>query len=114
MFWSVVEALAKKIREVVPAAFLLGAGAFIAAAAGQLVEKHFFEQKNAPQTLEDRIRELTDSLNKSATTIQDIENEITKRQALVGQLQKDADTASKLATVNKQQVDAIAQVLGAQ
>jgi len=65
-------------------------------------------------TLEDRIRELTQSLNKSATTIQEIENEITKRQALVSQLRKDAETASKLATVNKEQVDAIAQVLRTQ
>jgi len=49
--------------------------------------------KKAAPTLEDRIRELTQSLNKSATTIQEIENEMTKRQALVSQLQKDADTA---------------------
>jgi hypothetical protein len=115
MFWNRVgEVLSEKIKEVVLPAFLIGAGAALAVATGQLVENYFFGPKNAPRTLEDRIRELTESLNRSATTIQDIENEITKRQALVTQLQKNADTASKLATVNKEQVSAIAQVLRTQ
>jgi hypothetical protein len=115
MFWNRVgEALSEKIKEVILPAFLLGAGVAVAITGGQLVENYFFRPKNAPPTLENRIQELTQSLNKSATTIQEIENEITKRQALVTQLQKDAETASKLATVNKEQVDAIAQVLRTQ
>jgi hypothetical protein len=115
MFWKTVgENLWKKLSEVIIPAFLLGAGAAVAITAVQLAENVFFGPKNVAPTLEDRIRELTQSLNKSATTIQEIENEITKRQALVSQLRKDAETASKLATVNKEQVDAIAQVLRTQ
>jgi hypothetical protein len=67
-----------------------------------------------PPTLEDRIKLLTDSLNSSARTIQEIENEIKDRQALVTKLQRDAEIAQKLTALNKDQVDAIAQVLRGQ
>ena len=65
-------------------------------------------------SLQDRIKVLTNSLNKSASTIQDIETEIKNRQALVEKLQKDAEIAKKLTELNKDQVDAISQVLRGQ
>jgi hypothetical protein len=62
------------------------------------------------QELPARIQTLTKSLNSAAETIGQIEQEIEKRQELVAQLQRDAD-ASKLSTLNKEQMDAVAQVL---
>jgi hypothetical protein len=51
------------------------------------------------------------SLNTAAQTIGEIEDEIKKREVLVKQLQHDADTAAKVSTLNKDQLDAVAQVL---
>jgi hypothetical protein len=53
------------------------------------------------QELPARIQTLTKSLNSAAETIGQIEQEIEKRQELVAQLQRDADAASKLSTLNK-------------
>jgi hypothetical protein len=58
-----------------------------------------------------RIQTLTRSLNSAAETVGQIEAEISKRQALVAQLQKDAETASKISALNKEQLEAVAQVL---
>jgi hypothetical protein len=58
-----------------------------------------------------RISMLTSSLNAAAKTIGAIEEEIKQRQALVDQLSKEADAAEKLKTLNKEQMDAVAQVL---
>ena len=44
----------------------------------------------------------------------EIEAEVTKRRVLVDKLQQDAVTAEKLTAVNKEQVEAISQVLRAQ
>lgn len=64
-----------------------------------------------PQTLEEEIGTLTKSLNDSARLISGIEQEISQRQALVERLQRDADEAKKLSTLNSDQVAAIAQAL---
>lgn len=62
-------------------------------------------------TLEEEISTLTKSLNDSARLISDIEQEISQRQALVERLQRDADEAKKLSTLNSDQVAAVAQAL---
>jgi hypothetical protein len=61
--------------------------------------------------LSDRIRTLTASLTTAATTISQIEEEVKRRHALVEKLQQDAETAQKISALNRQQVDAVAQVL---
>lgn len=63
------------------------------------------------QDLPSKIQKLTASLNSAAEVIGQIELEIKQRQELVQQLEKDADKASKLAALNKDQLDAVAQVL---
>jgi hypothetical protein len=76
------------------------------------VFQHFFVTRNtsAPD-LPARISTLTTSLKGAAETIGAIEQEIKQRQVLVEQLEREADTASKLKTLNKEQLDAVAQVL---
>jgi hypothetical protein len=64
--------------------------------------------------LAQRIRVLTESLNAAAETIGEIEDQIRQREILVQKLQEDADTASKLTSMNKEQLDAVAQVLKGQ
>ncbi|HEX3600247.1 MAG TPA: hypothetical protein VHU84_08885 [Lacipirellulaceae bacterium] len=54
---------------------------------------------------------MTASLNGAAKTIGAIEEQIRQRQALVEQLEREADTASKVKGLNKEQLDAVAQVL---
>lgn len=61
-----------------------------------------------------RMRTLTNSLNSAATTISQIEDEIRQRQSLVAKLQQDAEEASKLSTLNKDQLAAVAQLLKSQ
>jgi myo-inositol-1-phosphate synthase len=69
-----------------------------------------------PKTVDlpSRIQTLTDSLNLAAKTIGQIETEIEQRQQLVRQLEKDAETASKVSVLNKEQMEAVAQVLRAE
>jgi hypothetical protein len=53
----------------------------------------------------------TASLKGAADTIGQIEEEIKQREALVQRLEEQADTAKKLSAMNKDQLDAVAQVL---
>ncbi len=67
--------------------------------------------KPKQQELPEKILTLTKSLNSAAETIGQIEDEIKQRQKLVQTLERDAETASKLSALNKDQLDAVAQVL---
>jgi hypothetical protein len=58
-----------------------------------------------------KIHKLTESLNAAAESIGQIEGEIKKRQSLVEQLEQEANTATKLASLNQEQLNAVAQVL---
>lgn len=69
------------------------------------------QTRQADPDLNSRIADLTLSLVKAARAISEIEEDIKKRQALVEQLRQDADTASKLAMVSKEQAEAVAQAL---
>jgi hypothetical protein len=87
---------------------------FISIAAGLVsASSAFFTIDGRPKQadLSVKIQTLTSSLNSAAQSIGQIEAEITKRQALVEQLQHDADVAAKLSALNKDQMDAVAQVL---
>jgi hypothetical protein len=72
---------------------------------------HNLPQTTEDQTLETRILALTESLNDAAQTISSIEQEISKRKALVEGLQRDADEAKRLSTLSSEQVSAVAQAL---
>jgi hypothetical protein len=87
-------------------AVLAGVGA-----QGYEIYKQTFPKK---EDLAVRIQTLTNSLNSAAKTISQIEDEIKQRQSLVAKLQRDADEASKLSTLNKDQLDAVAQLLRSQ
>lgn len=85
--------------------------AMIAGLIVNLTYAFFFVPKPKEIDLQERIRSLTSSLNSAAKSISDIEGEIKQREALVQRLVKDAETASKLAGINREQVDAVAQAL---
>lgn len=91
------------------------AGAALVSASSSLFSKleiAFFGEKVAkPSNLPAKVQTLTASLNTAAQVIGQIEAEIKQRQELVQQLERDADQASKLAALNKDQLDAVAQVL---
>jgi uncharacterized membrane protein YdfJ with MMPL/SSD domain len=73
----------------------------------------FISHQEKPKQLElpARIETLTKSLNSAAETIGQIELEIKQRRDLVQQLEKDAATASALSALNKEQMEAVGQVL---
>src|SRR4051812_17076051 len=86
--------------------------AMVLAAAGFAVPAAtFLKRDRQPQTVEQRIAALSDSLKAASGAISDIEREVNARRELVTGLQRDADTARKLSAVNQEQVEAIAQVL---
>ncbi len=94
---------------------LIGALVTSVGAAGIALSVYGFQLLVSPQKtvvdLPTRINTLTESLKDAAKAIDAIEQEIKQRQALVEQLEREADTASKLKTLSKDQLDAVAQVL---
>jgi hypothetical protein len=71
-----------------------------------------FHTEEVPRSdLPQRIELLTKSLAASAKTVGQIEQEVSKRQELVGRLMADAETATKLAAINREQAEAIANTL---
>jgi hypothetical protein len=97
--------IANRLRWITAA---FGIGAVVISLISSLIT---FSWKREQLELPARIQLLTGSLNSAAETIGQIEAEIKQRQELVRQLEKDAETASKLAALNKEQMDAVAQVL---
>lgn len=70
-----------------------------------------FYKRTDTVTIEDRIRELSESLLSATETITQIENEINKRQELVVDLEAKAKLATDLYNTNRGQLDAVAAVL---
>ncbi len=62
------------------------------------------------ETLEDRIRQLTDSLKDAAEVVSKIEAEVQQRKELVVRLQQDAETAKNIANLKKAEVDSVSQL----
>jgi TolA-binding protein len=89
----------------------LGAGVLASVVAG--VIQSFFSHKNSKneETLEDRINKLTSALKESSHLVTEVEAEINERRNLVQELQKDAEKYEKLVSMNKDQVEAVAQLL---
>ena len=67
--------------------------------------------RQPPDSLQSKIDSLSKALGDSASTIDQIQGEITHRQELLQQLRKDAEVAKQLAEVNAPQADAIVQTI---
>lgn len=86
------------------------AGLLSSIAAG-LIEIFVFKKYRKPQTLEIRINKLSSALKESSRLVSEVEGEIEKRQSLVAELQADAVRYQRLVSINKEQVEAVTQLL---
>jgi TolA-binding protein len=85
--------------------------AFIAAVAGGYATGLKEIRPKQPATFSNKISALSKSLTDSAFVIDQIQDEIIRRQLLLEKLQKDADTAQQLAQINSSQANAIVQAI---
>ena len=76
-----------------------------------IFEIYVLKKFRRPETLEIRINKLASALKESSKLVTEVESEISARQELVLELQKDAQRYEQLIHLNKEQVDAVAQVL---
>ncbi|AXA83651.1 hypothetical protein DCD74_02165 [Lysobacter oculi] len=83
----------------------------IASVVASLFEVFVLKKYRRPETLENRINKLSGALKESSRLVAQVEDEIQKRQTLVTELQQDADRYQKLVSLNREQVDAVAQLL---
>jgi TolA-binding protein len=74
-------------------------------------EVYVLKKYRKPETLEKRIAKLVAALKESSKLVAEVEIEISKRQSLVTELQQDAEKYKRLVSLNKEQVDAVAQLL---
>jgi hypothetical protein len=65
---------------------------------------------NSQQTLEQRIALLTTNLDQASSAISDIEREIDERRQIVSRLEEQRQIAEAITTLNKEQVEAVAQL----
>ncbi len=82
-----------------------------ASAIAGAIQSFFSRKEEKEETLEDRINKLTSALKESSHLVTEVEKEISSRQQLVLELQKDAEKYEKLVSINQEQVDAVAQLL---
>jgi len=66
------------------------------------------------ETLEERLRELSTSMNNSARIVEQVSAELEARAATAMRLQEEAKQAEALAALNQEQADAIRRLLGAE
>ena len=76
-----------------------------------IFDVYVIKRYRKPETLESRITKLSTALKASSKLVAEVEGEIAKRQSLVTELQQDAEKYQRLVTLNKEQVDAVAQLL---
>lgn len=76
-----------------------------------LIRRHLGLEKRPTHTIEQRVQRLSSSLVDASRVINEIEQEIQQRQALVTKLQQDAQVYKEIVDVNRPQVEAISQVL---
>ncbi|MBB1319372.1 hypothetical protein H5123_17240 [Shewanella sp. SR43-4] len=88
----------------------IGIGGIASGIAG-FVNGYYHKTHSKKETLEDRINKLTSALKESSHLVTEVEIEINKRKNLVQELQKDAEKYEKLVSINKDQVEAVAQLL---
>ncbi|AZN32684.1 hypothetical protein [Pseudoalteromonas sp. Xi13] len=87
-----------------------GIGA-IASAIAAVFQSFRYRKENKQETLEDRINKLTSALKESSHLVTEVEQEIQSRRHLVVELEKDAEKYQNLVSMNKEQVEAVAQLL---
>jgi uncharacterized protein HemX len=75
------------------------------------VQDYREQSRRRAVSLEEKVRVLSESLNSSVRAITEVENEIKKRQEIVAWLKKDAETASNVITVSRDQMEAITEIL---
>jgi hypothetical protein len=63
------------------------------------------------ETTEQRVNRLTSALTEATRTIEEIEREMRERQSTVDRLRRDAETYERLKEVNREEVEAVAEVL---
>jgi hypothetical protein len=68
----------------------------------------------APTTLEERLDELSKSMRQSARLVEQVSSELEARAATARRLQEEARTAEALATMHKEQADAVRRMLDAE
>ena len=83
----------------------------IASVIASVFEVYVPKKFRKPENLESRINKLSAALKESSRLVSEVEDEISKRQALVGELQQDAERYQKLVSINREQVEAVAQLL---
>jgi len=76
----------------------------------RILEKKL-QSPGTQETIEERIKKLTSSLQESTNLIAEVESEISERSALVEKLKKDADTYEQLVKLKEPEVEAVAQLL---
>jgi uncharacterized membrane protein YdfJ with MMPL/SSD domain len=81
----------------------------VASLAGAAVP--FFEMLRPSASIQQRAEQLSKSLTDATTLIDQMQADIQSRQAMVTKLQSDLETYNKLATLKKDEVEAVAQVL---
>jgi Trm5-related predicted tRNA methylase len=83
----------------------------VASVIASIFEVYVLKKYRKPENLESRIIKLSAALKESSRLVGEVEDEISKRQALVTALQQDADRYQKLVSINREQVEAVAQLL---
>jgi hypothetical protein len=90
---------------------ILGVAGAAASILGSLLTEYFKQKKRGKETLETRIEKLTSALQESSRLVSEVEREIASRRDLVAELRRDADKYQNLVSLNRDQVDAVAQLL---
>lgn len=83
----------------------------VASLAASFLTQYFEYRHRGSETLEERINKLTSALQESSRLVAEVEKEIQMRQSLVVELKSDAEKYQKLVSLNREQVDAVAQIL---
>ena len=90
---------------------VMGVAGAATSLAASIISNYLMRGRQGKETLEDRINKLTSALQQSSHLVAEVEKEIETRKALVLELKKDADKYQNLVNLNKEQVDAVAQLL---
>jgi hypothetical protein len=90
---------------------IMGIAGAVASLSASMISQYFIKGRQGKETLEDRINKLTSALQQSSHLVGEIEKEIETRKNLVLELKQDADKYQNLVSLNREQVDAVAQLL---
>lgn len=97
-----------------PLSLLVAVIGAIASLLGSFFIESLKRRKPSGETLENRIEKLTSALKESSRLVSEVEREIQSRKTLVDELREDADKYQKLVSLNRDQVESVAQLLQAE